>query len=407
MTIKHVPLVWSPGSTTTSYDSDTSPDRNNKTKKVWSPGSSSICSDAVAQSKSDRKKIQTTAISTQTTPEKRPQPISMTSNTLPKGFRSVKPLQVPREEQTSTKTTAPAAGASVAATSVTGVKQDEAGDQPRQQNQQQEANGLSGEEAASPSSMSEISIETANGGSKSLLNQRQTDDDNNVNAYSPPSSMRLKYWTLPRNISSGRQRQQTDDEQEVDDGERDVMRKSTAAAADSHKVESSAFQQQQQHPHSSKFLYETPSSNKYFTLPNPTSVPAASSSSSSPHHSNHHHQQRPSSAYSVPAGAGTYDGIGPLSEQGLSGRPEVPEGHGPDWYKTMFNRLHKYEARRRGQEEPVRIKYKTRRPKGESVSTNRTGQAVDKGVGADAGPFTFPVRGGESPLAKDCCCPSC
>ena len=294
--------VWSPGSTTTSYDSDTSPDRNNKTKKVWSPGSSSICSDAVAQSKSDRKKIQTTAISTQTTPEK-------TSDMLPKGFRSVKASQVPAgDEQT----------AAVAATSVA-AKQEET------DSCQQEANGGNGlhaEEAVSPSSMSEISIETAN--------QR-------TGPCSPPSSAQLKYWTLPRHISSGRQRQEQDDET-------DDLRK-----GDTNKVTSL----DQTAP---KFLYETPS-HKYFTLPNPAAAP--SSSSSSPHHANHQ-QQRPSSAYSVPAGV-------PLTT-----RPQLAEGHGSDWYKSMFNRLHKYEGRRRGEEEPVRIKFKTRRPKGKSFFFKQT-----------------------------------
>lgn len=245
----------------------------------------------------------------------------MTSATLPKGFRSVKASQVPGDE------------GKAAATSVAAGKPE--GKEPcdeHQREHQREANGVSGEEAASPSSMSEISIETANGGSKSLLNQRT----GNVNPYSPPSSSQLKYWTLPRNISSGRQRQDHDDEDGVRRG-------------DSHKADP-----QQPPATSSAFLYETPA-NKYFTLPNPASSsahPAPSSSSSSPHHSNH--RPRPSSAYSVPAG-GT--------------RAQVAEGHGSDWYKSMFNRLHKYEGRRRGEEEPVRIKYKTRRPKGES-STN-------------------------------------
>lgn len=79
---------------------------------------------------------------------------------------------------------------------------------------------------------------------------------------------------------------------------------------------------------------------------------------------------RPRSAYSIPSGGPSnvkYQGIGPLSEQGipLSARSQVQDEYASDWYKSMYKRLHKYEQRRK--DEPIRIKVKTKKPRGELV----------------------------------------
>lgn len=114
----------------------------------------------------------------------------------------------------------------------------------------------------SPSTISEISIETSDTAKQS---QRVT----------PPSSPQLKYWTLPRNISIGSK----------ETGGEIVKRIET----------------DQPPPPNAKFEYESPST-KYFTLPVKTS-----SSSEKP---------RSASAHSVPAPA-KYPGIGPVTENGI------------------------------------------------------------------------------------------
>ena len=120
----------------------------------------------------------------------------------------------------------------------------------------------------SPSTISEISIETSDTTAKQ---QR----------LSPPSSPQLKYWTLPRNISIGSNKDADRTFGKLERGE--IVGR---------------IETNQGPPSNAKLVYESPSS-KYFTLPVKTS-----SSSEKPR------------SHSVPA-VPKYPGIGPVTENGI------------------------------------------------------------------------------------------
>lgn len=214
----------------------------------------------------------------------------------------------------------------------------------------------------SPSSMSEISIETA-----------MTSKPAASSAFSPPSSPQLreaveqqaeqteehgkKFWTLPRSISMGQREEVPSAESKR---ERGLLKRHETIDV----------------PPSSHEPVLLSSEKKFFTLPSSSSshvttgkTAVASSSSLDARVSSLY----PSSISGVAAASTSsasapvlkYQGIGPVNEQGvpLSARSQVQEQHASDWYKSMYKRLHTLQRSRRD-EEPIRIKVKTRRPKG-------------------------------------------
>ena len=220
----------------------------------------------------------------------------------------------------------------------------------------------------SPSSMSEISIETA-----------MTSKPAASSAFSPPSSPQLreaaeeqaeqpeqaedhgkKFWTLPRSISMGQREEVPSAESKR---ERGLLKRHETIDV----------------PPSSHEPVLLSSEKKFFTLPSSssshvTTTKTAGVASSSSLDSHARTESLYPSHISAVAGASTssasapvlkYQGIGPVNEQGvpLSARSQVQEQHASDWYKSMYKRLHTLQRSRRD-EEPIRIKVKTRRPKG-------------------------------------------
>ena len=337
-------LVWSPGSTTTSCSSNNSP---------------------VAS----KKKIQTIAQSTQTTPTKVPGDAFSSAPVLTSSSRF---------EVTPTVTTTLAASAPSMTTSMVSHMKDEpliiledvtsSEASPDLMNINNNVNLLDADTAIclSPSSMSEISIETA-------MTSKPTGT-----VFSPPSSPQLrdavadqegdhgnKFWTLPRTISMGMKDDSSQEEKSHPSHQRTLKRHETIDVPPS------------------KTDFET-LEKKYFTLPSSSSHQPSSSHVIGPQSkttgvasaSSLDYHTRSSLPSGVPSGTSAsapvlkYQGIGPVNEQGvpLSARSQVQEQHASDWYKSMYNRLHTLQRTRR-EDEPLRIKVKTRRPKGNVTLT--------------------------------------
>jgi hypothetical protein len=221
----------------------------------------------------------------------------------------------------------------------------------------------------SPSSMSEISIETA-------MTSKPA-----ATVFSPPSSPQLreavaeeeeqhgnKFWTLPRSISMGKKESQ---EQSHPSYPKTLKRHETIDVP----------------PSASKTDFES-LEKKYFTLPSTSSHQPPSSQVVGPQSKttgvasassldSHARSSIPSAVTSVTSASAPvlkYQGIGPVNEQGipLSARSQVQEQHASDWYKSMYKRLHTLQRSRR-EEEPLRIKVKTRRPKGKANQCSTLG----------------------------------
>ena len=308
-------------------------------ERVWSPGSSSIASDAISQSRLASQKhvskqaasapppptkiVSTTTAATQTTPDKVPATAAspgtattatttaatgtgMSSSTLPRGFRSVKPpsqLESLGQEQS---------------------------EQERVCDQQ-------------PMSSSSKTLSLTRTGKTALGDGASTTTDKMLTKLEPASngSRVMSAGDEPVLLSPSSM-------SEISIASGQVPAAITAAAP---RPSSSAS------PQAARRSREPITGTTTTTT---TAIGASASGSGT----------RPSSAYTVPSRSGAT--IADSSAPSLAHRDAddadslspVDHSRPSDWYKTMFNRMHKYDKRRRSQEEPIRIKVKTRRPKG-------------------------------------------
>ncbi|RWS30325.1 sorbin and SH3 domain-containing protein 2-like isoform X28, partial [Leptotrombidium deliense] len=145
--------------------------------------------------------------------------------------------------------------------------------------------------------------------SPSSVSETSIDTSKQVTSRSPQSPI-TKYWTLPRHAS----------------------KEDYNAAAIRQVVTDKAP------PPEAHFLYETPTT-KYYTLP--TAV-----------------TEKTTTAISAPK---KFEGIGPTDESGLPISLRTEEFR-EDWYKTMFNKLHKFEKPKSDLDEPIRIKLRSHKP---------------------------------------------
>jgi len=250
---------------------------------------------------------------------------------------------------------------------------------------------LADRDILSPSSLSEISLGETTTGGKPTGSVIEGGPPGPA-GYTPPSSPQLrqaaepasetsreKYWTLPRRGGEGGG--------DADDEDEEIVLTKTAKSREPPTTKYSTLPSgsssittghhhhhiQRHHPH-----HPPPSSSQ-------SGVPM-SSSQQLPLSSRQTSSLRPSSAYSIPskpssapssgpsttqpktqATAIKYAGIGPVEEGvPLASRPQVREEFASDWYKTMYKRLHTLPRPKGGvrkEDEPIRIRYKTRRPR--------------------------------------------
>jgi len=247
---------------------------------------------------------------------------------------------------------------------------------------------LADRDILSPSSLSEISLgETTTGGKPT-----GSATEGGPAGYTPPSSPQLrqateptsetsreKYWTLPRRGGEGGG--------DADDEDEEIVLTKTAKSREPPTTKYSTLPSisssittghHNHHIHQRHHPHHPPSSQ--------SGVPMSSSQQQLPLSSRQTSSLRPSSAYSIPskpssapscghsttqpktqAAAIKYAGIGPVEEGvPLASRPQVREEFASDWYKTMYKRLHTLPRPKGGvrkEDEPIRIRYKARRPR--------------------------------------------
>lgn len=256
---------------------------------------------------------------------------------------------------------------------------------------------LADRDILSPSSLSEISLgETTTGGKPT---GSATEGGLPAPAgYTPPSSPQLrqaaepptsetsreKYWTLPRRGVEGGGDADDEDEEIVLTKTGKSREPPTTKYSTLPSGSSSITTGHHHHIHQRQHPHHPPSSQ--------SGVPMSSSQQQLPFSSRQTSSLRPSSAYSIPSkpssapscGSSTtqpktqgtaikYAGIGPVEEGvPLASRPQVREEFASDWYKTMYKRLHTLPRPKGGvrkEDEPIRIRYKTRRPRGKDFTS--------------------------------------